>query len=146
MRWISANLILAWIFQDKFVYFCNLMFLNNNPIELTRSSSINSSLIFLNSITIIIRHIYKHLSDKGNFLNKSWRDQIWLPHLTFSNTNGNYPLTMDSTGDDSIMIEIIKQGSDICRRWRPLLQLCQMTSIPTLLTRPSLAEPRSSNW
>ena len=56
------------------------------------------------------RHTYKHLTEGGNILNKSWRDKIWQPHLTFSNTDGNYPLTIDSNGDDSIMIEIIKKG------------------------------------
>ena len=38
-------------------------------------------------------------------LDKSWRDQIWLPHLTFSNTKGNSPLSVDESGDDSIVVE-----------------------------------------
>ena len=53
---------------------------------------------------------------------------------------------MDSTGDDSIMIEIIKQGSDICRRWRPWLQLCQMTSITTLFNLVSIQSSNSTDF
>ena len=44
-------------------------------------------------------------------LDKSWRDQIWLPHLTFSNTKGNSPLSVDESGDDSIVVEVIRNGS-----------------------------------
>ena len=38
---------------------------------------------------------------------KVWQDQIWLPPLTFSNTDQNLPVTMK---EDSIVVEIKRLG------------------------------------
>ena len=66
-------------------------------------------------VTVILqwrdpRITYKNLAADGNFLDTYWRDQIWLPQLTFTNTYGNLPLSIDANGDDSIVVEILNQG------------------------------------
>ena len=40
------------------------------------------------------RITFNNLAKNGNFLNKFWQDQIWLPPLYFSNTVDNLPITM----------------------------------------------------
>ena len=47
-------------------------------------------------VTVIIqwrdpRITYKNLAADGNFLDAYWRDQIWLPQLTFTNTYRSCP-------------------------------------------------------
>ena len=53
------------------------------------------------------RITFKDLKSEGNFLDKVSQDQIWLPPLTFSNTDGNSPLL----GENSIKVEVLRQGS-----------------------------------
>ena len=48
---------------------------------------------------------FKDLTDSGNFLNEDWKELIWLPPLTFSNTFGNEPLLAPSAG-----VKINKEG------------------------------------
>ena len=48
----------------------------------------------------------KNLRTDGNYLNKYWQDQIWLPPLYFSNTRGNAPLL----GEDSMTVEVLQQA------------------------------------
>ena len=52
------------------------------------------------------RLIFKDLRQDGNFLNKSWKNQIWLPPLYFSNTDGNEPISRS----DSNRVQILRQG------------------------------------
>ena len=63
-------------------------------------------------------------------LDKSWRDQIWLPHLTFSNTKGNSPLSVDESGDDSIVVE----GAKYLFFFSPLVPSKQEKNILVLLS------------
>ena len=48
---------------------------------------------------------FKNLAEKGNFLDKAWHDQIWLPPLIFSNTEE----IVHVSAEDSIGVKIIKQ-------------------------------------
>ena len=57
------------------------------------------------------RITFKNLAENDNFLNRYWRGQIWLPDLTFANTDGNLPLSSDKDGDDSIVVEVMREGS-----------------------------------
>ena len=52
------------------------------------------------------RITFKNLRTDGNYLNKYWQDQIWLPPLYFSNTRGNAPLL----GEDSMTVEVLQQA------------------------------------
>jgi hypothetical protein len=56
------------------------------------------------------RITYKNLAEKDNFLSKLWINQIWLPHLAFSNTELNNRISIDDEGDDSVIVEVIRQG------------------------------------
>lgn len=51
------------------------------------------------------RIVFKNLAEKGNFLEKAWHDQIWLPPLIFSNTEE----IVHVSAEDSIGVKIIKQ-------------------------------------
>ena len=46
----------------------------------------------------------------GTFLNKEWRDKIWLPPLYFSNTIGKKPLSTD----EGFVVKVLKQGELKC--------------------------------
>ena len=46
------------------------------------------------------RHTYKNLAENENFLDADLKNKIWLPHLIFSNTDGNMALSIDSKGRD----------------------------------------------
>ena len=79
-------------------------FTNIDEMSMTFSAEVAIKLQWKDS-----RITFKDLKSEGNFLDKSSQDQIWLPPLTFSNTDGNVPLL----GDDSIKVEVLRQGSAI---------------------------------
>jgi hypothetical protein len=56
------------------------------------------------------RITYKNLAKENNVLDRVWTNQIWLPHLAFSNTELNKRISIDDEGDDSVMVKIIKKG------------------------------------
>ena len=45
----------------------------------------------------------------GNFLNKIWQDEIWLPPLYFSNTKDNVRIL----NGDPITVKVLRQGEPI---------------------------------
>ena len=49
--------------------------------------------------------MFKNIGN-GTFLNKEWRDKIWLPPLYFSNTIGKKPLSTDG----GFVVKVLKQG------------------------------------
>ena len=55
------------------------------------------------------RITYKNLAEKDNFLNRLWINKIWLPHLAFSNTELDRRISIDDEGDDSVLVEVIRQ-------------------------------------
>ena len=70
---------------------------------------------FRAEVTILLqwrdpRITYKNLAEEDNFLNKLWINQIWLPHLAFSNTELNKGISIDDEGDDSVIVEVKRQG------------------------------------
>ena len=66
------------------------------------------------------RIVFKNLRTDGNYLNKYWQDQIWLPPLYFSNTRGNAPIL----GEDSMTVEILQQA-----RVRIVYKMCSYVMI-----------------
>ena len=57
---------------------------------------------FIGDITLKVewkdwRIKFKDLKEAGNYLNRYWQSQIWLPPLYFSNTVGNVPILIDDT-------------------------------------------------
>ena len=52
---------------------------------------------------------FKDLKENGNYLNKYWQNEIWLPPLYFSNTIGNVPIL----NDDSKTVNVLRQGKSI---------------------------------
>ena len=69
------------------------------------------SMTFKGDIKIILcwkdgRIKFKDLSPSGRYLNKDWKDQIWLPPLYFPNTVGKLPITTD----EGFTVKILKQG------------------------------------
>ena len=56
------------------------------------------------------RITYKNLAKENNVLDRVWTNQIWLPHLAFSNTELNKRISIDDEGDDSVMVKIIRKG------------------------------------
>ena len=55
------------------------------------------------------RIVFNNLAKNGNFLNKFWQDQIWLPPLYFTNTVDNLPIMTGNT----VQVEILRQGEPI---------------------------------
>ena len=53
------------------------------------------------------RITYENLAKRNNFLDNFWTQKMWLPQLTFSNTNGNHPISIDHDGGDSLEVERI---------------------------------------
>ena len=56
------------------------------------------------------RITYNDLAKENNVLDRVWTNQIWLPHLAFSNTELNKRISIDDEGDDSVMVKIIRKG------------------------------------
>ena len=56
------------------------------------------------------RITYNDLAKENNVLDRVWTNQIWLPHLAFSNTELNKRISIDDEGDDSVIVEVIRQG------------------------------------
>ena len=50
---------------------------------------------------------FNNLANNGNFLNKFWSEQIWLPPLYFSNTNDDVHIIEGS----SFIVEVLRQGA-----------------------------------
>ena len=56
------------------------------------------------------RITYKNLAKENNIVDRLWINQIWLPHLVFSNTELNKRISIDDEGDDSVLVKIIRKG------------------------------------
>ena len=96
-------------------------FSKGNKTEIIVSAEINSitdidqmAMTFLGDITLTIewrdwRIKFKDLKENGNYLNKYWQNEIWLPPLYFSNTIGNVPILTD----DSKTVKVLRQGESI---------------------------------
>ena len=52
------------------------------------------------------RLTFKNLANEGNFLDEFWQDQIWLPPITYSNTENDGKISLT----DDIIVEILRQG------------------------------------
>ena len=52
------------------------------------------------------RLTFKNLANEGNFLEEFWQDQIWLPPITYSNTENDGKISLT----DDIIVEILRQG------------------------------------
>ena len=52
------------------------------------------------------RIIFNNLAKDGNFLNKFWQDQIWLPPLYLSNTADQIPILMGN----KVRVEVLRQN------------------------------------
>ena len=74
---------------------------NINELEMTFKAELRIDLRWKDE-----RIIYKHLKLDDNFLGLSSKNQIWLPVVYFSNTEGNTPI---SSGN----VMVIRQGSPI---------------------------------
>ena len=77
-------------------------------ISITQVNEIKEQ--FLSEVVIHLkwkdsRLTFKDLKSTGNFLNKEWKQSIWLPPLTFSNTLGNEPILQESIG-----VQILREG------------------------------------
>ena len=53
------------------------------------------------------RITFKNLANGGNFLDKFWQDQIWLPPLFYSNTENNVKIL----STDNIVVEVQREGN-----------------------------------
>ena len=51
------------------------------------------------------RITFKNLANEGNFLDKFWQDQIWLPPLLYSNTEKNVKILSTNT----IIVEVQRE-------------------------------------
>ena len=100
---------------------CCLLSQEETKLKSLSSAEINSitdidqmAMTFLGDITLTIewrdwRIKFKDLKENGNYLNKYWQNEIWLPPLYFSNTIGNVPILID----DSKTVKILRQGESI---------------------------------
>jgi hypothetical protein len=66
---------------------------------------------FKADVTIYLKWIdhrvtFNNLAKYGNFLDKFWQDQIWLPPLYFRNTEERVPILMGNL----VRVEILRQG------------------------------------
>ena len=52
------------------------------------------------------RIVFKNLAENGNFLDKDWQDQIWLPPLYFSNEKDNARIL----DEDSLHVNVLRQA------------------------------------
>ena len=79
--------------------------------ELEGITDINQlAMTFHGDIKIILRWrdgriTFKDLGINGTFLNKYWRDKIWLPPLYFSNSVGKKPLSTD----EGFVVEVLRR-------------------------------------